>query len=158
MSVNFCFLFLSLPSSHPQSWEHISFTFNFSCLWQLRTQTQPPVLPVWPSWSLVVFSGRHAKGIRNIKLFEPLMHHRGGSHLPSKIHVVDFSANFHVYSLLSSSGVKLGSTPRQSREVCAYSISPKTALHRLLPTVICCGGGEKWLSDLYLSVCLIASV
>lgn len=148
VSVNFCFLFLSLlfllscllPSSHPQSWEHNSFT-NFSCLWQLMTQTQPSVLPVWPSWSLVVFNGRHAQGIRNVKLFEPLMRHWGGSCLPSKIHVVDFSANFHLYSLLSSSGVKLGSTPRQSREVRAYSISPKTAQHRLLPTVICCGEG-----------------
>lgn len=38
---------------------------------------------------------------------------------------------------LSPTGMKLGSTPRQSREVYLYSISPKTLVHRLLVDVIC---------------------
>lgn len=45
-----------------------------------------------------------------------------------------------LFSVLSPSGMKLGSTPRQSREVQIYSISPKTLIHRLLANVICCTG------------------
>lgn len=44
------------------------------------------------------------------------------------------------FSFPSPSVMKLGSTPRQSREVYLYLISSKTLVHRLLVDVICCTG------------------
>lgn len=116
-----------------------SFT-NFSCLWQPITQIELPVFPLRTGCSLVVFW--HIEGIA--ELWQEALNHLSLWCIGRLLTVLIKNKNtccllYVLISLFSLfPGVKLGSTPRQSREVCVYSICPKTQVHKLLSTVICC--------------------